>query len=522
MGALTYAKQVTDEAHAELDHALGAQPQAQPISVGESVTRGALALLSTQPLTWGVSLLAIIAVPQLLGAEALGQYTIAVSIATLGFTGFNLGLPDYLVRHFAQRPASYRRDVSVALALQTLTTAIGAVLLALVIPLVGVSVGDVRVLYVALIGMIAMPAQSVLLSSFRGREQHGRYAWVNAASVTVATVGGILVLMAGADVLVYATTVASLTIGITVIGWTFSGMRPRPFCVDLSLLNDCREFIRGGLPFLVGNLALSVTGGIDRVLLGLFAPVAEVGWYAAAFRVIAVPIFLPNLIITPLFPALSRSASDPEVIRRTLRQTLRVILLVMVPLNAGIIVVAPAIPALLGWPADFENAIPMMMVLSLQLPIVAVDMVLGVVLMAIGRQGPWVTAQIAAAALKVAFNLLAIPLFESAFGNGATGASIVTIIMELVMFGFAVILIPKQLLELRSAWEALRIVVAGGATVAVGATLLPVAFPLAVLGGAVAYVVVAVVLRVLTMQDVHYLVGRVRKQRQADTLPMTP
>src|SRR5437867_2804710 len=68
--------------------------QAHKLPVGESVTRGALAMLSTQPLTWAGTLLTTVALPRLMGAEALGQYTIAYTIATLAGTVLGLGVSE--------------------------------------------------------------------------------------------------------------------------------------------------------------------------------------------------------------------------------------------------------------------------------------------------------------------------------------------------------------------------------------------------------------------------------------------
>jgi O-antigen/teichoic acid export membrane protein len=479
------------------------------LPVGESVTRGALALLSTQPLTWGASLLTTIAAPRLLGAEALGQFTIVFTIATLAATATSLGVSEYLVRRVAQSPATLRQDAGVALLVQTIVTLLGALAIGLLGPLGAFSLVDVRLLYIALIIMLVTPAQTVLLSSFRGRELHAQYAWFNAASVVAGQVGGVVALLVGGDVFVYTFIIGASAIGSTVIGWKLSGLRPTLPSLDRSFWFEVRDFIWGGFPFLTWNLTLAITGGIDRVLLGLFVPAAEVGWYAAAYRIFAIPVFIPTLIMNPLFPALSRSVSSSETIRRTVTKTLRVVLLLMVPMTAGIVVVAPALPSLFGWPADFGNAVPLMIVLSVQLPIIAVDMVFGVVLMAIGRQGPWVVVGLVAAAAKVILDVLAIPAFENLMGNGAIGASIITLVTEALMFGGALILMPKHLLDRRVAWDAARITVAGVATIVVGASLLPIALPLAVVGGAVAYVAVAIVLRAVTLEDVRPMSARV-------------
>jgi O-antigen/teichoic acid export membrane protein len=212
--------------------------------------------------------------------------------------------------------------------------------------------------------------------------------------------------------------------------------------------------------------------------------------------------------MNPLFPALSRSVDAPDIIRRTVSKTIRIILLLIVPMTAGIVVVARAVPTVLGWPADFENSVPLLVLLSLQLPIIAVDMVFGAVLLAIGRQGPWVTVSVAATAAKLLVDFLAIPFSENLIGNGAVGASIVSLVTEFAMFGGAMILTPNELLDRRMVWDALRILAAGVATVIVGASLMQVSLAVAILGGAVTYIVAVTLLRALTVDDIRPLRGR--------------
>jgi len=484
------------------------------LPVGESVARGALALLSTQPLTWASTLITTIAVPRLLGAEALGQVTVAITVAAIAATATSLGVSEFLVRRVAQHPTTIRQDAGVALLVQTVTTLLGALIVVLIGSLGAFSVADQRLLYVALLGMIITPAQTVLLSTFRGGEKHSHYAWFNAAGVVVGQVGGVIALLLGGDVIVYAAVLGGAVVVSTILAWKLVGVRPTLPPSTHDLIKECRAFIAGGFPFLVWNLILSITSGIDRVLLGYFVPAAEVGWYAAAGRIFAIPIFIPTLIMNPLFPALSRSVHDPDTIRRTIVSSVRIVLLLVMPMSAGTIVIAPAIPSLLGWPVDFENSVPLMAILSMQLPIISVDMMFGVVLMAIGRQRPWVTVGIVTAALKIGLDLVAIPLFESLDGNGAVGASIVTLISEIFMFVGAIVLVPKHMLDMRIAWDIARIAAAGAAVVAVGSVMLHIGLFSAVAGSAVTYVSVVLALRVLTIADV-----RIMRDRLTARLP---
>ncbi|HEX8967489.1 MAG TPA: polysaccharide biosynthesis C-terminal domain-containing protein, partial [Chloroflexota bacterium] len=298
----------------------------------------------------------------------------------------------------------------------------------------------------------------------------------------------------------------------TLVGWKISGLQPSIPTLDRSFWLECGEIVRSGFPFLSWQITLAVYGGIDRLLLGAMVPVDEVGWYAAAYRIIGMTVFLPTLVVNPLFPALSRSLDEPETLRRTIAQTMRVLLVVMGGLASASIAVAPGIPRLLGWPADFEGAVPLMFVLALHLPVVAVDMVLGVVLMAIHREQRLVFVGLGAVVFNVAANLVCIPLFQQAAGNGAMGSAVVTVLTELFMCAGAVVLIPKHLLDVSVIWVAGRLVLAGLAGIIAGFTALSILgtgllfLPLALAGAGfaavLAFAAVAVVLRAVVAADV--------------------
>ncbi len=127
--------------------------------------------------------------------------------------------------------------------------------------------------------------------------------------------------------------------------------------------------------------------------------------------------------------------------------------------------------------------------------------------MAIGGESRWVRVGLVASGFNIALNLVGIPAAERLFANGAIGASVITVLTEILMCAGALILIPKHLLERRTVLDVGRIVLGGTATVVVGMTLLPYALVLAIVGGALSYITVAVVLRILTTDDVRQLAG---------------
>ncbi|MBV9354212.1 MAG: flippase [Chloroflexi bacterium] len=472
-------------------------------SVGQSVTRGALAMLTTQPLTWGVSLFAAIATPRLLGADTLGQVTVAVTICNIASTFACFGVSEYLVRRVAQSPQTRGRDAGVALAVQLMSSLPAFLIVAILGSRYATSIVEPSLLLVALLPMLLNPSRTVLLSLFRGLERHAEYAWLNAVSSVISTLGMLAILFLGWGAVPSLVVGLSLVAAVTIVAWIRSGIRPEFPSVRRMTVTEFGDAIRAGVPFMGWQLTQMAYSQIDRLLLGVMAPAAQVGWYAAANRIVSFPIFIPTLIVTPLFPALSRSVREPTVLRRTVAQTLKVTLLLTVPLSAGIMATAPAIPALLGWPEDFLDATAPMAILALQLPLVAMGMVLGSVLMAVGRERRLVVVAVVATGVNVGLNALAIPLFERLTGNGGIGAAVVTVISELVMLIGAAVLLPKYVLDPRSLVDAFRIGVAGMATAIVAALVLPVGLAVSIPAGAVAYLAAIKLLRVVKTEDVN-------------------
>jgi O-antigen/teichoic acid export membrane protein len=267
-------------------------------------------------------------------------------------------------------------------------------------------------------------------------------------------------------------------------------------------LNVCRLLLIGGLPFFVWQAALVVYGQVDSVLLSYLTNYAVVGWYVAAYRVVTVPIFVPTVLMTVAFPALSAAAGDPARFNGILRRAVQVVLLATMPMALGIVLLPDRIVQALHWSAPFQNSILPIMLLAPSFPLIAVDMMVGTALGALDRQRQWAMTAVAAAVLNPSLNLILIPYTQHRFGNGAIGASVVTTTTELFMMVVGLWLLPRGVLGRQTAGWALRclgacLVMAVVVVLLRGANLLvPVG------AGAVTYVAASLLLGTLSLRDV--------------------
>jgi O-antigen/teichoic acid export membrane protein len=467
------------------------------------IARGALALLSTQPLTWAASLITAILLPHFLGARALGEYTTALTIASLVGILASLGVPTYLVRSVATLPARAAANVGASIVLTSGLTALAATILSVLSPSLGLPLSR-EVLLIILGGAAIGSAQGVLFSQLIGQERHALFAWLNAGGALLGAATGICALAAGTGLIGLVGSGTFTALALFTLTLRLSGTRLRR---DSFAPRLWAELARGGIPFMGWNLALRIYGEADKLLLALLVPTAVVGWYGAAYRIIAIPVFVPTLITTPLLPALSRQAEDRACFAGTIRRAVVCVLLLTVPISAMIVSAAPAVPGMLHWPQEFRGSVPLMMILALHQPFVAVDMVLATGLLALRQERRWLCVGVAASIFNLALNPLLIPLFQSRLANGAIAAAIVTLLTELLTCAGALALLPRDILSRETATTSLKILFAGVCLWLTATALRATPLPFAVAAGGLAFVFVAAALRVVRPEDIAFLHG---------------
>ncbi len=467
--------------------------------VGAHVTRGVFAFLSTQPFTWASSLAIAVLVPRYLGAAALGTYGVSWNIAQFVGDLTSFGLKNLLTRRVATEPSQASRYATAAVAIAMTGALTVSVLIVCALLVIDRDQPDDTVTAIALCLGLFTTIQTLIQAYLIGVGKNAKSAWSLAGAQVFAAALGIATLVLGGGLYPYA--VAGLVGGVlsTAVILRASGLH-----FDRSALvpRFMRELAISGLPFLGWNVALRIRGGIDVILAGLLLDASVAGWLVAAYRIIGVIAFIPTAVTAPLLPALSRNKGRAEF-RTLLGMSLSTVILLTVPVSATIFALAPLVPAVLGWPDSLQNAIPVMQLLAFQQPLVAVDMVLGTGLVALGLERPWLRVAIAGAILNPLLNLALIPLAQQVLANGALGAALVELTTELLFLAGALRLTPRGMLGWEAIRSAVQVVVAGIALVVVATLLRPYGFGIAFLGGGAAFAATAFALGVLRLQQLH-------------------
>jgi teichuronic acid exporter len=184
---------------------------------------------------------------------------------------------------------------------------------------------------------------------------------VTSGSLLVSSVVGILLAWKGYGV--WALVAQTLMAGIleTVLLWFFSSWRP---AVIFRLESFKLLFRFGGFLFLAGLLDTGYQN-LYSLVIGKWYGVHDLGIYNRANATKQLPTgVLSGILSRVAFPIFSQVADDPERLRRGLRQSIRGIMFLNIPMMLGIAVVAePLILTLFG--QVWAPAIPLLQVLAL-------------------------------------------------------------------------------------------------------------------------------------------------------------
>jgi O-antigen/teichoic acid export membrane protein len=198
----------------------------------------------------------------------------------------------------------------------------------------------------------------------------------------------------------------------------FGLLRPR---VDWAFW---RATLRESLPLLTGSLARGALFSFDLFLIALVLGPGDAGLYSAGSK----PVFFLGTAVTLFYVSFVSSYSSAAAAHapRVFRRSVRTSLLVAVPLAlAASLGAALVVPALFGH--RYAGAAPVLAILAWKFPLSALTAPYNGLLLSEGRQLLVMRNNLGGAAVSIAGNSIAIPLF------GIQGAAVVGVISAIAL-----------------------------------------------------------------------------------------
>ncbi|MEW5843888.1 MAG: flippase [Bacteroidota bacterium] len=200
--------------------------------------------------------------------------------------------------------------------------------------------------------------------------------------------------------------------------------------LDAGFIPPLAGFIKNSLkesfPVAIAGIMISIYYNLDHVMLGYITDSTELGYYAAAYKIIIIALVPAGIIYQSFLPQLSNCVNDP-VIRKDLMKTYSRWMLSLGAFSAMIIFLFADQIVEIVYGGKFEGSVLLMRILSFNIFLVFLNMTYGSPLIAWNKQKLFFYPIAAAAIGNIILNILLIPRYH------ALGAAVATISSELIV-----------------------------------------------------------------------------------------
>lgn len=465
--------------------------------------RNVAALTGGQVFTWTMTFVWTLVVPRALGPEGMGIVVSGWAVAGIFGIVLGLGTRTYLTREMVVEPGESSHLVGTALSLRVAMAPLFVVGVVVYARLADYGSEGTAVLYLAagatFLTLLAEPMQA----AFQAVERMEYLAYSDVINKSAQGLLGVVLALLGFRS-VGITACWMVVAGVVVV---VDALWLRQF-VRVDLRTNVRRMVdmaHKSLAYWAFGLFFLIYLWIDSVMLSLMTRAEVVGWYGVPTKLFQTLLFLAVIISTAWFPRLVGAHLEG---RRRLVEVARVPMELVIVLSLPICAAAastarPVIHLLYG--SAYDNAAPVMAILSFCIPLMYVNIMMSQVLVAAKRQAVWTAVIAGATVVNPLVNLGLIRLADHRWHNGAIGAALSLVATEVLIVGAGAVLIGRDILDWKGVKRCLRAAAASALLAGAALAAQPYGLAASVVAGGVTFVVAALLLRVATRQELEVL-----------------
>jgi O-antigen/teichoic acid export membrane protein len=425
-----------------------------------------------------VSLVSATILVRHLGISTFGRYVTVTSLLALVGGVTEAGIYFYGIREFAARAGPDRRELMTNLLTMRLVLAAFGVGCAVCF---GLAVGYRQVLVLGILvagaGLLVQVSADVLSISLQAQLQLGRLAVVDLTRRVLALVMIATFALLGADLLPFlaASTMAGAVV-LALLAWIVRSSITTGWGFDW---RTWRELFRETLPLAVAASIGAIYFYVTVILMSLIASATQTGLFATSFRVTQVALGVPILLLTAIFPLMSRGLDQQRGVADMVGKVFTVAVICGVWMSITVALGAQfIIDVIVGSRGRGAVSVLRIQGVVLTMSFISTSSALG--LISLRRYRTMIITSSSALALNVALGVLLVPAL------GARGGAVADVITEAVVaVGLTAVLmhaVPRH--EIRaSLMPSLVLAVVLSATV----LLLPVGSVARVIGATIIY-----------------------------------
>lgn len=358
-----------------------------------------------------------------LGPTRFGLLSYAQAIVAVVGACVSLGLNAVLVRDLVRTPAATGVLLGTASILKITGAMVGWAVCLLVAWLQPMADSQARLILPVVAASLIFQVLDVLDVFYQGRGESRVSAWGRMAGFVLASAARVALILSHAPLLAFA-AVGTGELLFCGAGWLVAWRVRRIRTVEWSCeWTRARALLMESWPLALSGLAVYVQAYIDQVMLGTMLGSAELGQYAAAFRLVTAFSFLPIVLQTVAAPEITCAKRDDEnLYRRRLHGLYRLMFILFLAIALPLMLLGPVITPMIFGPA-YRGAAMLLPWLALRLFFANFGVARNLFITNEGLFRFSLVTALAGAAINVALNLIFIPAWGA---RGAIAASLVS------------------------------------------------------------------------------------------------
>jgi O-antigen/teichoic acid export membrane protein len=379
-----------------------------------------------------------------LGQEGYGSYALILAFLFTFNILADLGLYSLMVREISRPKADEKKITSNIFTIRIIALLIFLGLASAAIWLFPYTSQIKLGVIIGAIGFLFLSTSQVLMGIF---QKYLRVDKPGLADIIGRLVQlGLVVLFIYLDLGFFAILLAMVIscIAIFVVNWLFARKYVAiGLAFDFSLW---KKLIKMALPIAASIILTLIYFKFDTIFLSLgfinrssLNPVADVGIYNIAYKILEGLIFFPAMFAGLIMPLLSKYAfSNQKEFKKIFQKTLDVLIIFIVPLIIGLLILSLPIVLLVGG-KEFSGSAPLLQILSFAIGLIFLGNLFGRAIIALDKQkaGAWI--YFGGMIFNVIANIIFIPKYSY------YGAALTTVFTELLVTILMIWLIHKTI-----------------------------------------------------------------------------
>jgi len=417
-----------------------------------TTARGTVLLIFAKVLFLAGSVIIHIYLGRTLGPVGYGQYGLTMSILLWFEVIVNSAVPWAVSKVISEQKSFARSTFRQGILLQIVCSLSIFVLFVALAPALARAFGDRTVkvlLWWAALDIPFFALLSVFLTYFNGLQQFGRQGMVSISRIFFKVAATVCLVAVGYSVrgALLGNILGSFL--ALAVGWYLISLPP-PSEERVRLIRRVLSF---GVPYALFLISAQLLLSIDLwSVKALLRETAATGYYTSAQTISRVPYFLFLGLTTALFPALSKSTSSGEehVSRTQIRQAVRLLLLILLPVGA-VVSSAPEAAVELFYGANFTPAVAPLTTLMWGMILFTVFYTLAVVLSVVGKPGLALVISLGLLLVDVILNVILVPrlgLIGAALGTAVAALLGAVVLSAVVARQFKALIGARSLVKM--------------------------------------------------------------------------